>query len=67
MLPQAAYAYICILKEYWPELSIWSLFKIVFSYNYYHKEIAKNKSLITEKMKGFADSEDGEEYGLVEK
>lgn len=37
MLPQAAYAYIAILKESWPEINLVTFCKIMLAYNYHHK------------------------------
>jgi hypothetical protein len=56
MLAQAAYAYICVLKESWPEMSIFSFLRIMLGFNYYHKDIAKNKQLI-ERQLGVGDSD----------
>lgn len=39
MLAQAAYAYIYILKQNWPEINILSFIKIMLSYNYHYKDI----------------------------
>lgn len=57
MLPQVAYAYICILKENWPEVNLLSFCKILLAYNYHHKEINKNKTIIKCKLEGSPNKE----------
>lgn len=63
MLPQCAYAYVCILKENWPELGIVGLCRVMLGYNYYHKDLCKAKQTIHEKM-GKGDEEDEEDTRL---
>lgn len=50
MLPQVAYAYVCILKETWPEINLLAFCKILLGYNYHFKDIARNKMRIQGKM-----------------
>ena len=52
MLAQCPYAYICILKETWPEIGLFSFIRIMFEFNYCSKQLAEAKGTYEARKKG---------------